>query len=121
MTAARRWSNWGGGAPRGAERRRGAGRGGQNPAGDHGGVLALARAQLPIDPHEREVIARTDSAALTEGFIDAGGARGVRFAVGHDLTAPIRTACISVPNSWWVPAITANGTEMRDDAEVAEI
>jgi hypothetical protein len=45
----------------------------------------------------------------------------VRFAVGHDLTAPIRTACISVPNSWWQAAITADGTDMREDAEVAEI
>jgi hypothetical protein len=97
------------------------GNAGSNTAADHVEVLDLALAQLPIDPHEHEVIARTDSAALTHGFIDACRARGVRFAVGHDLTAPIRTACISVPNSWWVPAITADGTEMREDAEVAEI
>jgi Transposase DDE domain group 1 len=97
------------------------GNAGSNTASDHVEVLDLALAQLPIDPREREVIARTDSAALTHGFIDACRARGVRFAVGHDLTAPIRTACISVPNSWWVPAITANGTDERDDAEVAEI
>jgi Transposase DDE domain group 1 len=76
---------------------------------------------LPVDPHEHEIIARTDSAALTHGFIDACRARGVRFAVGHDLTAPIRTACLSVPNSWWVPAITADGVDEREDAEVAEI
>ncbi len=97
------------------------GNAGSNTAADHVEVLDLALAQLPIDPHEHEVIARTDSAALTHGFIDACRARGVRFAVGHDLTAPIRTACISVPNSWWVPAITADGTDERDDAEVAEI
>ncbi len=97
------------------------GNAGSNTAADHVEVLDLALAQLPIDPHEHEVIARTDSAALTHGFIDACRARGVRFAVGHDLTAPIRTACISVPNGWWVPAITANGTDERDDAEVAEI
>jgi hypothetical protein len=97
------------------------GNAGSNTAADHVEVLDLALAQLPIDPHEREVIARADSAALTHGFIDACRTRGVRFAVGHDLTAPIRTACISVPNSWWVPAITANGTDERDDAEVAEI
>jgi hypothetical protein len=45
----------------------------------------------------------------------------VRFAVGHDLTEPIRTACLSVPNAWWVPAITADGRDERDGAEVAEI
>ena len=97
------------------------GNAGSNTAADHVEVLDLALAQLPVDPHEHEVIARTDSAALTHGFIDACRARWVRFAVGHDLTAPIRTACISVPNSWWVPAITADGTDERDDAEVAEI
>ncbi len=30
-------------------------------------------------------------------------------------------ACVSGPNSWWVPAFTANGVDERDDAEVAEI
>jgi Transposase DDE domain group 1 len=97
------------------------GNAGSNTTADHVEVLDLALAQLPIDPHGHEVIARTDSAALTHGFIDACRARGVRFAVGHDLTAPIRTACISVPNGSWVPAITANGTDERDDAQVAEI
>jgi hypothetical protein len=92
-----------------------------NTAADHVEVLDAALAQLPIDPHEHEVIARTDSAALTHGFIDACRARNVRFAVGHDLTAPIRTACISVPNSWWMPAVTADGTDEREDAQVAEI
>jgi Transposase DDE domain group 1 len=92
-----------------------------NTAADHVAILDLALEQLPVDPHEREVIARTDSAALTHGFIDACRTRGVRFAVGYDLTAPIRTACISVPESWWEPAITADGTDMREDAQVAEI
>jgi len=97
------------------------GNAGSNTAADHVEVLDLALEQLPVDPHEHEVIARTDSAALTHGFIDACRARGVRFAVGHDFTAPIRNACFSVPNSWWVPAITANGVDERDDAEVTEI
>jgi len=97
------------------------GNAGSNTAADHVEILDLALAQLPVDPYEHEVIARTDSAALTHGFIDACRVRGVRFAVGHDLTAPIRTACISVPNGWWVPAITADGTDVREDAQVAEI
>lgn len=98
-----------------------AGNAGSNTAADHVEVLDASLAQLPVDPHEHEVIARTDSAALTHGFIDACRERGVRFAVGHDLTAPIRNACISVPKSWWVSAVTADGTDERDDAEVAEI
>lgn len=97
------------------------GNAGSNTAVDHVEVLDAALVQLPVDPHQQEVIARTDSAALTHGFIDACRARGVRFAVGHDLTEPIRTACISVPNAWWSPAITADGTDEREDAEVAEI
>ncbi len=97
------------------------GNAGSNTAADHVEVLDMALAQLPVDPHEHEVIARTDSAALTHGFIDACRARGVQFAVGHDLTAPIRTACISVPESGWVPALTADGTDLREDAQVAEI
>jgi hypothetical protein len=97
------------------------GNAGSNTAADHVEVLDAALMQLPVDPHEHQVIARTDSAALTHGFIDACRARGVWFAVGHDLTEPIRTACLSVPNRRWQPAITADGTDERDDAEVAEI
>lgn len=97
------------------------GNAGSNTAVDHVEVLDAALVQLPVDPHERQVIARTDSAALTHGFIDACRERGVRFAVGHDLTEPIRTACLSVPRRWWQPAITADGSDERDDAQVAEI
>jgi len=97
------------------------GNAGSNTAADHVEVLDAALFQLPVDPHERQVIARTDSAALTHGFIDACRARGVWFAVGHDLTAPIRTACLSVPKRRWQPAITADGTDEREDAQVAEI
>ena len=97
------------------------GNAGSNTAVDHVEVLDAALVQLPVDPHEQQVIARTDSAALTHGFIDACRERGVRFAVGHDLTAPIRTACISVPKRRWRPAMTADGIDERDDAQVAEI
>jgi hypothetical protein len=97
------------------------GNAGSNTAVDHVEVLDAALVQLPVDPHEQQVIARTDSAALTHGFIDACRARGVWFAVGHDLTEPIRTACLSVPKRRWQPAITADGADERDDAQVAEI
>ena len=84
-------------------------------------MLDAALVQLPVDPHEREVIARTDSAGLSHGFINACRAHRVRFAVGHDLTEPIRTACLSIPKRRWQPAITADGSDERDDAQVAEI
>ena len=51
------------------------GNAGANTAADHVEVLDAALVQLPVDPHEREVIARTDSAGLSHGFIDACRAR----------------------------------------------
>lgn len=97
------------------------GNAGSNTAVDHVEVLDAALVQLPIDPHAHQVIARTDSAGLTHGFIDACRARGVWFAVGHDLTEPVRTACLSVPKRRWQPAITADGIDEREDGQVAEI
>lgn len=97
------------------------GNAGSNTAADHVTLLAMALAQLPVDPTEREVIARADSAGLTHGFVDACRAAHVRFSVGFDLTEPVRTACLSVPKRRWRPAISADGTDERDGAEVAEI
>ena len=97
------------------------GNAGSNTADDHVTLLAMALAQLPLDPEAVEVIARADSAALTHGFVDACRAAQVRFSIGHDLTEPIRTACLGVPAARWRPAITADGTDERDGAQVAEI
>lgn len=97
------------------------GNAGSNTAADHVELLGLALEQLPVDPAEVEVIARADSAALTHDFIDACRAAKVRFSVGHDLTEPIRDACLSVPAPRWQPAVSADGTDVREGAEVAEI
>lgn len=97
------------------------GNAGSNTAADHITVLAMALAQLPINPAEVEVVARADSAGLTHGFIDACVASSVRFSVGHDLTEPVRTACLAIPTRAWKPAITADGSDYRDDADIAEI
>ena len=97
------------------------GNAGSNTAADHVALLDLALAQLPVDPVNHEVIARADSAALTHGFVDACCSAGVCFSIGHDLTEPIRNACLGVPHARWRPAITADGTDEREGAEVAEI
>jgi hypothetical protein len=97
------------------------GNAGSNTTADHVELLALALAQLPVNPHAVEVIARADSAALTHGFIDACRQADVRFSVGHDLTEPIRTACLAIPKRRWRPAVTADGADERDGAQVAEI
>ena len=97
------------------------GNAGSNTAADHVAVLTMALAQLPVDPAVVEVIARADSAGLTHEFIDACVNANVRFSVGHDLTEAVRTACLSIPPGAWQPAITADGSDYRDDADIAEI
>jgi hypothetical protein len=97
------------------------GNAGSNTAADHVTVLTMALTQLPVDPAVVEVVARADSAGLTHGFIDACVNANVRFSVGHDLTEPVRQACLSIPERAWRPAITADGSEYRDDADIAEI
>jgi hypothetical protein len=97
------------------------GNAGSNTTADHVELLAMALAQLPVDPEGVEVVARADSAALTHGFVEACREAAVRFSIGHDLTEPIRTACLGVPRRRWQPAVTADGLDERDGAEVAEI
>ena len=97
------------------------GNAGSNTAADHVTVLTMALAQLPVDPTVVEVIARADSAGLTHGFIDACVNANVRFSVGHDLTEPVRSACLAIPPGAWEPAITADGSDYRDGADIAEI
>jgi Transposase DDE domain group 1 len=92
-----------------------------NTSADHVDLLAMALAQLPVDPETVEVVARADSAALTHGFVDACRDAHVRFSVGFDLTEPVRTACLSVPKRRWQPAVTADGSDEREGADVAEI
>jgi hypothetical protein len=97
------------------------GNAGSNTAADHVELLGAALAQLPVDPAVVEVVARADSAALTHGFVDACRAAAVRYSVGHDLTTPVREACLAVPERRWRPAVTADGADERHGAEVAEI
>lgn len=97
------------------------GNAGSNTTADHVSLLAMALTQLPVDPAQVEVVARADSAGLTHGFIDACGAAGVRFSVGFDLTEPVRNACLNIPKRCWISAITADGEDIREDADIAEI
>jgi Transposase DDE domain group 1 len=97
------------------------GNAGSGTAADHVSVLDDALGQLPVDPDTVEVIARADSAGLSHGFLDACRARRVRFVVGHRLTAEIASVLVSVPERSWRPALTADGADERDHAEVAEI
>jgi hypothetical protein len=97
------------------------GNAGSGTAADHITVLDDALAQLPVDPAAREVIVRTDSAGCSHGFLNGCRDRGVRFVVGHALTADIATVLVGLPERAWQPAITADGADERDHAEVTEI
>jgi hypothetical protein len=67
------------------------------------------------------VIVRADSAGLTHGFLDHCREREVRFLVGHDLTRSVATVLVSLEEDRWVPALSPDGTEEREGAEVAEV
>jgi hypothetical protein len=97
------------------------GNAGSGTAEDHVVVLDDSLGQLPVDPGEVEVIARTDSAGCSHGLLDACRERQVRFVIGHPLTAEIAWLLVGLPRRRWQPAITADGSDWRDEAEVAEI
>ena len=97
------------------------GNAGAGSAEDHVTLLDVALAQLPVDPTATEVIARTDSAGASHGFVDACRERGVRFVVGHRLSADLARLVIDVPQNRWTSTISADGTEERDAGEVAEV
>jgi hypothetical protein len=90
-------------------------------ADDHVLVLDDALAQLPVDPKRCEVIARTDSAGCSHKFTEACQERGVRFIVGHPLSADVAAVVTKIPKKRWQQAISADGTEEHESGEVAEI
>lgn len=97
------------------------GNAGSATAEDHKTVLDLSLEQLPVDPAQVEVIARVDTAGMSHGFLDHCRARQVRYIVGHPLTVDIAKVLVKRPNQAWVPAISADGAEIRDNGEVTEI
>ena len=84
-------------------------------------MLDQALYQLPWDPKDHEVIVRADSAGLTHGLLDHCREREVRFLVGHDLTRSVATVLVSLPEDRWIPALSPDGTEQHEGAEIAEL
>lgn len=97
------------------------GNAGSGTATDHVSVLTDALTQLPVDPAEREVIVRADSAGWSHGLVNECRDRQVRFVIGHKLSVEIASILVDLPQRAWRPAITADGAEWRDHAQVAEI
>jgi hypothetical protein len=97
------------------------GNAGSGTATDHICVLDDALVQLPIDPATSEVIARADSAGWSHGFVNACRERHVRFVIGHALDVDVAKVLIDVPQRRWQEAISADGADLREHAEVVEI
>jgi len=97
------------------------GNAGSGTAADHVTILDESLAQLPVDPADVEVVVRADSAGCSHDFLDACADRHVRFVVGHPLTQDIAALLVDVPARRWVAAISADGTDERDGAQVTEI
>ncbi len=97
------------------------GNAGANTAADHIAILALALEQLPGEiVTDSEIIVRTDSAAATHAFTDDLAEANLRFLMGYDLTEPVRSAILGLPERAWRPALRQDG-ERREGAWVAEI
>jgi hypothetical protein len=97
------------------------GNAGSGTATDHIEVLDAALEQLPVDPTNVEITLRSDTAGCSHALLDACAERNVRFVVGHALTLDIARIIAATPPKAWVPAVTADGSEERDHAEVTEL
>jgi hypothetical protein len=97
-----------------------AGNAGSNTAEDHFAVLALALEQIPARDLDREILVRADTGGATHAFCADCRDAGIRFSVGYELTDSVRQAILGLPETAWVQAIDADGTD-RDGACVVEL
>ena len=96
------------------------GNAGSNTAADHFAVLGLALEQLPAEDLHREILVRADIGGATHAFTADCREADIRFSVGYELSETVREAILDLPETAWVQAIDADGTE-RDGAWVAEL
>lgn len=84
-------------------------------------VLDQALFQLPVDPQRAQVIVRADAAGGSHDFVDAARSRGLRFCVGHKLSAEWATVVMNLPEEAWVAAISSDGAQEREGSFAAEL
>jgi hypothetical protein len=96
------------------------GNAGSNTASDHKLVLDLALGQLDRRALEGEILVRGDGAGSTHELTVYCREGGMRFSFGFDLSEPVRDAIVMMPETAWVKAIRADGTE-REHSQVCEI
>lgn len=90
------------------------GNAGSNTGADQVAAIEAGLEQLPPSLAEGEVLVRGDSAACVHEVVDFCREGGIRFSVGHDITAPVREAIAAVPDSAWVGAISQDGTPVAE-------
>jgi hypothetical protein len=98
-----------------------AGNAGSGTAADHLQVLDAALGQLPVDPAQQQVICRTDAGGTSHALAAACRERQVRFIGGVRLPAPLADVILALPRSAWQPTVSADGAQIRETGEVAEI
>ncbi len=96
------------------------GKAGSNTASDHIAVLDLALEQLDREALEGDILLRADGAGPTHELTVYCREARMRFSVGFDLDERVREAILAMPQSAWIKAIRADGSERRD-SEVCEI
>ena len=96
------------------------GNAGSNTAEDHKLVLDLALAQLDPEALCGEILVRADGAGATHELCVYCREGQLRFSFGFDLTEPVLEAIGQMPESAWVKAIRADGSE-REHSQVSEI
>ncbi len=102
------------------------GNAGSNTAADHIDLLDAALAQLPVKTTKLDradgewMLARSDSAGCTHGFLDALRERGLEFSVGFPMDEQVRKAVLGLGSGAWREAIRQD-MDVREGAEVAEI
>jgi hypothetical protein len=97
------------------------GNAGSNTAADHLTVLDQALAQIPTEHIQGlEILVRADTAGATHGLIDYCREGNLRYSVGFELTEPVRTAILNIPEDSWTCALDQDGSQ-RNNGQVAEI
>ena len=87
------------------------GNAGSNTASDHKLVLDLALGQLDREALEGEILVRGDGAGATHELCLYCREGQMLFSFGFDLTEPVLEAIGQMPESAWVKAIRADGSE----------
>jgi len=97
-----------------------AGNAGSNTAADHIAVIDLALEQLDEQALDGEILVRGDGAGATHELTQYCREAGMRFSFGFDLDQRVRDAIADLPETAWVKAIRADGSQ-RKHSQVAEI